>query len=176
MEAFVQGGDVTEADPGIYKRLAYHLVMNNFTVPQSLEGLKVESCGSFVNDMHESTAMNRAIANGTAIAEDIRSRMMMARIAEFRLASDSVKMVNAWAVTLHWDKKYLHAAAMKMEKDFVNLGVNFKKMRPRTVAEQIAKAQSLGINVVLPAMERTRFVKLSRNAGSLNSLRSGARH
>ena len=58
----------------------------------------------------------------------------------------------------------------------MNLGVNFKKMRPRTVVEQMAKAQSLGINVVLPAMERTRFVKLSRNAGSLDSLRSGARH
>ena len=114
MEAFVQGGDVTEADSCIYKRLAYHLVMDNFTVPQSLEGLEVESCASFVNDMQESTAMNRAIANGTAIAEDITSRMMMARTAEFRLASDSVKIVNAWAVTLRWDKKYLHAAALKM--------------------------------------------------------------
>ena len=75
--------------------------MNNFTVPQSLEGLKVESCASFVKAMHETTAMNRAIANGTAIAEDIRSRMMMARAIEFRLASDSMKIVNAWAVILH---------------------------------------------------------------------------
>ena len=44
MEAFIQEKDVKGADPGIFRRLAYHLVMNNFTVPHSLEGLKVDFC------------------------------------------------------------------------------------------------------------------------------------
>ena len=44
MAAFVQERNVTEADPGTFRRLAYHLVMNNFTVPQELEGLKVDAC------------------------------------------------------------------------------------------------------------------------------------
>ena len=36
MEAFVQGGCTTPGDPGMFRRLAYHLVINNFTDPQSL--------------------------------------------------------------------------------------------------------------------------------------------
>ena len=77
-EAFVQEGHIMEAKKGLYKKLAYHLVMNNFTVPQSLEGLKVESCKAFAKSFHDVTALSRAIANGTAIAADARSRLMMA--------------------------------------------------------------------------------------------------
>ena len=57
MEAFVQGGCATPGDPGLFRRLAYHLVINNFTDPQSLEGLTIESCASFLNGPHETTAM-----------------------------------------------------------------------------------------------------------------------
>ena len=98
MEAFVQEKDVAGADPGIFRRLAYHLVMNSFTVPQSLEGLKVDSCHSFIKSVHEAAILNRAIANGTAIAEDDRSRMIKARNAEFRAACNSEKIVNALSV------------------------------------------------------------------------------
>ena len=152
MEAFVQGGHIVEAKKGLYKKLAYHLVMNNFTVPQSLEGLKVESCKAFAKSIHEVTALSRAIANGTAIAADARSRLMMARTAEFRSAIDLEKMVNAWEVTRHWDGHHLQAASAKLLKDFAGIGVEFKKMRPRQVAEQLAKAQKQGKDVFRPVM------------------------
>ena len=51
----------------------------------------------------------------------------------------------------------------------------FEKMRPRIIAEQMAKAQSLCKNVIQLAMDRARYVMLYRNAGSLDSLRSGVR-
>ena len=164
-----------EAKKGLYKKLAYHFVMNNFTVPQSLEGLKVESCKAFAKSFHDVTALSRAIANGTAIAADARSRLMMARTAEFRSAIDSEKMVNAWEVTRHWDGHHLQAANAWLLKDFAGIGVDFKKMRPRKVAEQLAKAQKQGKDVFRPVMDRARYVILFRNSGSLASLRSGVR-
>ena len=130
-----------EAKKGLYKKLAYHFVMNNLTVPQSLEGLKVESCKAFAKRIHDVTALSRAIANGTAIAADARSRLMMARTAEFRSAIDSEKMVNAWEVTRHWDGHHLQAARAKLLRDFAGIVVDFKKMRPRQVAEQLAKVK-----------------------------------
>ena len=175
MEAFVQERDVTEADPGIFRRLAYHLVMNNFTVPQALEGLKVDACYSFVRNVQEAATLNRAIANGTAIAEDIRNRMVKARTADFRLACNAEKIVNAWNATLYWHKKHLEAAALKLNKDFVNLGINLEKMPPRAIAAQMAKARNRGLDVIQPAMDRAKFTQLNRNAGSLDSLRSGVR-
>ena len=84
-----------EAEKGLYKKLAYHLVMKYFTVPQSLEGLKVESGKAFAKNIHEVAALSRAIANGTAIAADARSRLMMARTAEFRSAISSETILNA---------------------------------------------------------------------------------
>ena len=42
MEAFLQEKDVNVDDPGIFRRLAYHLVVNNFTIPHSPEGLRVD--------------------------------------------------------------------------------------------------------------------------------------
>ena len=66
MEAFLQEKDVNVADPGIFRRLAYHLVMNNFTVPHSLEGLRVDFCKSFIKTVHEGAILARAIANDSA--------------------------------------------------------------------------------------------------------------
>ena len=175
MEAFVQEKDVAGADPGIFRRLAYHLVMNSFTVPQSLEGLKVDSCHSFIKSVHEAAILNRAIANGTAIAEDDRSRMIKARNAEFRAACNSEKMVNALRVSMHWNKKYLQAASLQLQRDFVNLGINLEKMPPRAVAAQMARARACGLDVLKPALDRAKLTQLSRNAGSLDSLRSGVR-
>ena len=175
MEAFVHAKDVAGADPGIFRRLAYHLVMNSFTVPQSLEGLKVDSCHSFIKSVHEAAILNRAIANGTAIAEDDRSPMIKARAAEFRAACNSEKMVNAWRVSLHWNKKYLHAASLQLQSDFVNLGINLEKMPPRAIAAQMARARDCGLDVMKPALDRAQLTQLSRNAGSLDSLRSGVR-
>ena len=108
--------------------------MNSFTVPQSLEGPTVDSCHSFIKSVHEAAILNRAIANGTAIAEDDRSRMITARKAEFRAACNSEKIVNALRVSMHWNKKYLQAASLQLQRDFVNLGINLEKMPPRSVA------------------------------------------
>ena len=68
LQAFLRGGDTTQVNPGLFRRLAYHLVMNNFTVLQALEGLNIESCASFIDGVYEATSMNRAIATGTRIA------------------------------------------------------------------------------------------------------------
>ena len=93
----------TPGDPGLFRRLAYHLVINNFTDPQSLEGLTIESCASFLNGPHETTAMLRSIATGTSIAEENRNSEAAARTVEFRWAAGSIKMADAWAVTEHMD-------------------------------------------------------------------------
>ena len=175
MEAFVQEKDVAGADPGIFRRLAYHLVMNSFTVPQALEGLKLDSCHSFIRNVQEAATLNRAIANGTAIAEDNRNRMVKARAAEFRAACNFEKIVNAWRVSLHWNKKYLHAASLQLQRDFVNLGINLEKMPPRAIAAQMARARDCRLDVMKPALDRAKLTQLSRNAGSLDSLRSGVR-
>ena len=58
-----QEKDVNVDDPGIFRRLAYHLVMNNFTVPHSLEGLRIDLCKSFIKTVHEGAILARAIAN-----------------------------------------------------------------------------------------------------------------
>ena len=160
MEAFIQGGHTFEIEPGLYRKLAYHLVMNNFTVPQALEGLKADACSSFAKSFHEIAALNRAIDNGAAAAAFNRHRMLMARTDEFSSAINSAKMVDAWEVTRLWNKQYLHAAGLKLAKDFVELGIDLKKMRPRDVVEQMAKAQDRGQTVMQPAMERARYVML----------------
>ena len=116
MEAFVQGGHTFEIERGLYRRLAYHLVMNNFTVPQALEGLKADACSSFAKSFHEIAALNRAIDNGAAAAAFNRHRMLMARTDEFSSAINSAKMVDAWEVTRLWNKQYLHAAGLKLQK------------------------------------------------------------
>ena len=67
MEAFVQGGCAAAGDAGLFRRLVYHPVFNNFTDPQSLEGLKIESFASFLNGARETIAMLRSIATGTKI-------------------------------------------------------------------------------------------------------------
>ena len=105
MEAFVQEKDVNAEDPGLYRRLAYHLVMNNFTVPQALEGLSVDLCRSFTKTAHEGVILARAIANGTAVSVDNRDRMIMARTSELGLACNSKRMANAWEIFRHWNKK-----------------------------------------------------------------------
>ena len=105
MEAFLQEKDVNVADPGIFRRLAHNLVMNNFTVPQSFEGLRVDFCESFIKTVHEGAILARAIATGTAISVDNRDRMIRARTAEVRAACNSERMVNAREVSLHWNKK-----------------------------------------------------------------------
>ena len=175
MEAFIQEKDVKGSDPGIFRRLAYHLVMNNFTVPHSLEGLKVDFCRSFIKNMHEGAILARAIANGTAISVDNRDRMVRARAAEFRASCNCERMVNAREVSLHWNKKYLQAASLLLQRDFLNLCINHDKMPPRAVAAQMVRARDRGLDVLNPALERARFIQLSRNAGSLDSLRSGIR-
>ena len=84
-------------------------------------------------------------------------------------------MVNAWEVTRHWDGHHLQAASAKLLKDFAGIGVDFKKMRPRQVAEQLGKVQKQGKDVFRPVMDRARYVFLSRSSSSLASLRSGVR-
>ena len=116
MEAFIQGGHTFETEPGLDRKLAYHLVMNKFTVPQALEGLKADACSSFAKSFHEIAALNRAIDNGAAAAAFNRHRMLMARTDEFSSAINSAKMVDAWEVTRLWNKQYLHAAGLKLQK------------------------------------------------------------
>ena len=55
------------------------------------------------------------------------------------------------------------------------MGINFDKMTPRSIIAQMANARSLGHNVIKPALDRAKFTQLSRNAGSLDSLRSAIR-
>ena len=101
MEAVIRVTDVNTEDPGFYRRIAYHLVMNNFMVPQALEGLNVDLCRSFTKTVHEGVILARAIANGTAVSVDNRNRMIVARTSDFRLACNSHKMSNAWETSLH---------------------------------------------------------------------------
>ena len=35
----------------IHRKLAYHVVMRGFTLPQTLEGLNVEACSSFASSI-----------------------------------------------------------------------------------------------------------------------------
>ena len=175
MEAFVRVTDVNAEDPGLYRRIAYHLVMNKFTVPQALEGLNVDLCRSFTSTVHEGVILARAIANGTAVSVDNRNRMIVARTSEFKLACNSHKMLNAWEISLHWNKRYFHAAAVSNKRHFLSMGINFNKMPPRSIIAQMAKARSLGYNVFQPALDRAKFTQLSRNAGSRDSLRSAIR-
>ena len=140
MEAFAQGRCTAPGDAGLFGRLAYHLVFNNFTDPQSLEGLKIESFAPCVNGVHETTAMLRSIATGTKIAEDIRTCEAAARTTKFRWTACSVKMVNAWEVTEHWDKHYLHRAWKRVESKFTALGISFKTTLPRAAVAQLARA------------------------------------
>ena len=48
-------------------------------------------------------------------------------------------------------------------------------MPPRAIAAQMAKALNRCLDVINPAMDRAKFTQLNRNAGSLDSLRSGIR-
>ena len=79
MEAFVKGGCTTQAETGIFRRLAYHLVMNNFTEPQSLEGLDIKIFDPFLDGPQDTTAIVRSIATGNRVAEEIRNREATAR-------------------------------------------------------------------------------------------------
>ena len=72
MEAFVRVTDVNAEDPGLYRRLAYHLVMSHFTVPQALEGLNVDLCRPFIKTVHDGVILAKAIANGTSVLVDNR--------------------------------------------------------------------------------------------------------
>ena len=125
--------------------------------------------------MHEGAILARAIANGTAIFVDNRDRMVRARAAEFRASCNCERMVNAREVSLHWNKKYLQAASLLLQRYFLNLCINHDKMPPRAVAAQMVRARDRGLDVLNPALERARLIQLSRNAGSLDSLRSGIR-
>ena len=57
---------------------------------------------------------------------------------EFRWAAGSIKMADAWAVTEHWDKHYLHRAWMRIQSKFAVLGISFKDALPRLVVKQLA--------------------------------------
>ena len=175
MSAFIRNGNTTEPVKGIYMKLAYHLVMNGFTVPQALEGPKVTACQSFANSIHEVPVLSQAIASGTAVAVAGRNRLMMARTSEFKSTLDSELMVNAWSVTQHWNQLHLQANSCKVQQAFKELGVDFTKMLPRQVAGQLALARSQGKQVFETTLERARHITLFRNAGSLASLRSGVR-
>ena len=175
MAAFMRSGNTTEAVTGIFLKLAYHIVMNGFTVPQALEGLRVEACQAFTSSMLEVTILSQAIATGTAMAVAGRNKLMLARTSEFKATLDSELMVNAHSVTQHWDQRHLQANSCKVQQAFKALGVDFKKMLPRQVTGQLALARCQGKEVVEATLERARHITLFRNAGSLASLRSGVR-
>ena len=101
--------------------------------------------------------------------------MVRARAAEFRASCNCERMVNAREVSLHWNKKYLQAASLLLQRDFLNLCINHDQMPPRAVAAQMVRARDRGLDVLNPALERARLIQLSRHAGSLDSLRSGIR-
>ena len=88
MAAFMRSGNTTEAVPGIFLKLAYHIVMNGFMVPQALEGLRVEACQAFTSSMLEVSILSQAIATGTAMAVAGRNKLMLARTSEFKATLD----------------------------------------------------------------------------------------
>ena len=100
---------------------------------------------------------------------------MLARTAEFKSTPGSVKMVNAWEVTKHWNHVHLQTANLKVQKTVIDFGVDFKTMRPRQVAGQLAVALRRGKNVVAATLDRARYVTLYRKSRSLVSLRSGVK-
>ena len=79
----------------IHRKLAYHVVMRGFTLPQTLEGLNVEACNSFASSIVDVSVLSQAIAMGTAMARADRDKLMVARSFEFKATLDSVQMVNA---------------------------------------------------------------------------------
>ena len=175
MAAFMRSGSTTEAVKGIFLKLAYHIVMNGFTMPQALEGLRMESCQVFTSSMLEETILSQAITTGTAMAVASRQKLMLARTAEFKATLDSELMVNAHAITQHWNQRHIQVNSCKVQQAFKALGVDFKKMLPRQVVGQLALASSQGKEVFEACAERARHVTLFRNQGSLASLRSGIR-
>ena len=94
MIAHIRGSSNTVSD-GIHRRLAYHLVMRGFTLPQTLEGLEVTACKSFASNIVDVAVLSQAIAMGTAMASADRDKIMAARSSEFKATLDSVQMVNA---------------------------------------------------------------------------------
>ena len=174
MTALIRSGSTTVSE-SIHRKLAYHLVMHGFTVPQALEGLKVEACQCFASSMLDVTVLSQAIALGTAMAVAGRNILMVARTCEFKATLDSVQMVNAWSVTDHWNQLHLQANSCRLKQTFKDLGVDFTTMLPRKVAGQLALARCQGKDVLSACAERARHITLYRNQGSLASLRSGVR-
>ena len=79
MIAHIRGSSNTVSD-GIHRRLAYHLVMRGFTLPQTLEGLNVEACKSFACSIVDVAVLSQAIAMGTAMASADREKIMGSKI------------------------------------------------------------------------------------------------
>ena len=104
--------------------------MNGLMVPKAIEGLRVEACQAFTSSMLEVSILSQAIATGTAMAVAGRNKLMLARTSEFKATLDSLLMVNAHAVTQHWNQRHLQANSCRVQQTFKALGVDLKKMLP----------------------------------------------
>ena len=121
MTAHMRGSQNTVSQD-VHKKLAYHIVMRGFTLPQTLEGLNVVQCGSFASSILDVSVLSQAIAAGTAMAKVDRDRIMAARSSEMKATFNSVRMVNAWAITLDWNHVHLQASGRRLQKTFMDLG------------------------------------------------------
>ena len=119
--------------------------MNGFMVPKAIEGLRVEACQAFTSSMLEVSILFQAIATATALAVAGRDKLMLARTSEFKATLDSLLMVNAHAVTQHWNQRHLQANSCRVQQTFKALGVDLKKMLPhKSIATLVSGWTGLG--------------------------------
>ena len=85
---------------GLFRRLAVHLVLNNFLEPQCLEGLEVDL--RFFADPHDISAIIRFIATSTMLAREFRGREAAVRAAELRTATSAANVANAFYIKQEW--------------------------------------------------------------------------